>query len=135
MNATLVDSCVFLDVLTDDPHWGSWSSDQLALAADRRLLVINPIIYSEVSIGFETIEELDEIVCPENFELRKISRPAAFLAGKSFLQYRRRGGSKTQPLPDFFIGAQAAIEKLPLLTRDVRRFSTYFPTVKIISPD
>jgi len=123
-----------LDIVTEDRQWAQWSSEQLAAAADRGGLVINPIIYSEVSIGFDSIEEMESLLSPEFFELRAISRAMSFLAGKCFVQYHRRGGVKTLPLPDFFIGAHAAIEKIPLLTRDPNRFATYFPTVEILAP-
>ena len=134
MDATLIDSCVLLDLITEDPKWADWSASQISAAANRGILVINPVIYSEVSVGFDTIERMEEIFTPDQFELREISREAAFLAGKCFLQYRKRGGKKTLPLPDFFIGAQAAVENLPLITRDSNRFKTYFPTVKLICP-
>ncbi len=134
MNGAMVDSCVLLDVLTEDPDWFAWSSETLAAAADRGVLVINPIIYAEVSIGFERIEDL-EAVLPESFVvLQPIPREAAFLAGKVFLQYRRRGGTRTAPLPDFLIGAHAAVADMPLVTRDTARFRSYFPSVELIEP-
>lgn len=132
--AVLVDSCVLLDVFTEDPQWFAWSSASLAEHADRGMLVVNAVIYAEVSIRFARIEELESVLTPDVFEFRPISREAAFLAGKCFLRYRRRGGPKTLPLPDFFIGAHAAVEKLPLLTRDVDRLKTYFPTLSLICP-
>ncbi len=131
---TLVDSCVLLDVITEDPRWFTWSADQLSAAANRGRIAINPVIYAEVSIRFETIEALDEVLSPDTFAFRPFSREIAFLAGKCFLQYRSRGGAKTTPLPDFFIGAHAAIERLPLVTRDTGRFETYFPTVELVAP-
>jgi len=135
MNGAMVDSCVLLDVLTEDPVWFAWSSEALTARADRGLLVINSIIYAEVSIGFERIEDL-EAVLPERFVvLRPIPREAAFLAGKVFLQYRRRGGTRTAPLPDFLIGAHALVANMPLVTRDTARFRTYFPNVELIEPD
>ncbi|MDY0169371.1 MAG: type II toxin-antitoxin system VapC family toxin [Thermoguttaceae bacterium] len=134
MKGAIVDSCVLLDVLTEDPQWFGWSSGALAAAADRGLLVINPVIYAEVSIGFERIEDL-EAALPEAFVvMHPISREAAFLAGKAFLQYRRRGGSRTTPLPDFLIGAHAAVANLPLVTRDAARFRSYFPSIELIEP-
>lgn len=130
----LVDSCVLLDIFTEDPVWFAWSSDTLARQAGRDTLVINSVIYAEASVRFGSIEELESILTPDVFEYRPIPREAAFLAGKSFLRYRRRSGSKTLPLPDFLIGAHAAVEELPLITRDPRRFRTYFPTVSLICP-
>ncbi|MHB1158239.1 MAG: type II toxin-antitoxin system VapC family toxin [Phycisphaerales bacterium] len=130
----MVDTCVLLDVATQDPHWFEWSSGMLAEAADRGGLVINAIIYAELSVGFTHIETLEQLLDPEVFEYRPIPREAAFLAGKAFARYRRQGGHKTQPLPDFFIGAHASVESLPLVTRDARRFTTYFPQLQIIAP-
>ena len=130
----LVDSCVLLDVFTEDAKWFDWSSAALSHQADQGMLIINPIVYSEISVRFERIEELEAILAPEVFEFRPIPREAAFLAGKCFMRYRRRGGGKTLPLPDFPIGAHAAVEKLPVLTRDCRRFRTYYPSVRLICP-
>jgi len=134
MKATLVDSCVLLDVFTEDPDWFSWSSSALAVAADTGVLAINPIIYAEVSIGFERIEDLEAALPADFVELCPIPREAAFLAGKCFLQYRRRGGTRTAPLPDFLIGAHAAVEEMSLITRDTVRFRGYFPNVELICP-
>lgn len=134
MKSIVVDSCVLLDVLTEDPVWFAWSSKALADAADNGLLVINPIIYAEVSIGFERIEDLEAVLPTDFVAWRSLPREAAFLAGKCFLQYRRRGGQRTAPLPDFFIGAHAAVEQMPLLTRDAGRFQTYFPSLPLIQP-
>lgn len=133
--AVMVDSCVLLDVITDEPRWSEWSSFALAQQANRGTLVINPVIYSEVSVRFERIEQLEPFLTPDIFEYRPIPREAAFLAGKCFLRYRRRGGEKTLPLPDFLIGAHAAVEKLPLVTRDAQRFRTYFPGLSLICPE
>ena len=133
MSAVLVDSNVLLDILLPDPTWESWSSEALARTADRSPLVINPVIYGEVSIGFRTIETL-EAALPPAFTREAIPWDAAFLAGKSFLAYRRRGGVRRAPLPDFFIGAHAAVRGHRLLTRDPRRFRAYFPTVEVIAP-
>jgi predicted nucleic acid-binding protein len=132
--AVLVDSNVILDVATNDVHWGAWSTDMLASAADESILVINPLIYAEVSVGFDSIEELDEVLPTEVFRRDPLPFEAAFLAGKAFLAYRRRGGHKASPLPDFYIGAHAAIAGLRLLTRDARRYRTYFPKLEIIAP-
>lgn len=134
MKGTIVDSCVLLDVLTEDPHWFGWSSETLAAAADCGLLVINPIIYAEVSIGFHRIEDIEAVLPPSFVVLQPISREAAFLAGKAYLQYRRRGGIKAAPLPDFLIGAHAAVAGMPLITRDTARFTSYFPSVELIAP-
>ena len=134
MTATLVDSCVLLDIVTEDSRWFEWSACTLADAAARGMLVINAVIYAEVSIGFRRIEELESVLPAGYFELRAIPREAAFLAGKCFLEYRRRGGVRHSPLPDFFIGAQAAVESLDLLTRDVARYRTYFPGLRLVTP-
>ncbi len=134
MNAVLVDSNVLIDVLTEDKRWFEWSSEKLAYYAERATLVINPIIYAEVSIGFDSIEALDHALPEEAFKRVDLPWEAAFLAGKCFVDYRKRRGPHKAPLPDFYIGAHAAIDKLALLTRDVARYSTYFPTVELISP-
>ncbi len=107
----------------------------LARCAESGMLIINPIIYAEVSVGFERIEELDEVLPADSFRREPLPWEAAFLAGKCFLAYRRQGGTRRSPLPDFFIGAHAAIEGLPLLTRDPRRYRTYFPQLTILAPD
>ena len=130
----LVDSNVLLDLLEEDATWYEWSSRQLQLAADNSALIINPIVYTEVSIGFTRIEELDEALRPDIFERRPLPWEAAFLAGKCFLRYRKQGGTRRSPLPDFFIGAHAAVEGLTLLTRDATRYRTYFPTLSLIAP-
>ena len=133
MTAVLVDSNVLLDVLTEDERWFAWSSDTLAACADDSVLAINPIIFAEVSIRFSRIEELDEVLPPA---LQRLPLPfeAAFLAGKAFLRYRRRGGARRVPLPDFFIGAHAAVGGLRLLTRDAGRYRSYFPRLELIAP-
>ena len=135
MNGVLVDSNVLLDVLTEDPTWFEWSSAQLARCADSNTLAINPIIYAEVSIGFDRMEDLDAALPESMIERRPIPLEAAFLAGKCFLKYRGRGGRKRSTLPDFFIGAHAAVEKMTLLTRDAARYRTYFPRLRLISPE
>jgi predicted nucleic acid-binding protein len=132
---TLVDSNVILDLVTDDPKWGAWSAETLARAADESALAINPLIFAEVSIGFATVEELEQLLPPEEFDRLELPYEAAFLAGKAFLSYRRRGGTRSAPLADFYIGAHAAIAGLRLLTRDPRRYRTYFPTVELIAPE
>mgnify|MGYP001156576964 FL=1 len=130
----LVDTNVLVNVLQDDPQWANWSIGQLRAQASIHQLTINPIIYAEISLSFSTLEGLDSAVSTLALELREISRPALFLAAKAFVQYRRRGGRKLQVLPDFFIGAHAAVEGWPLLTRDASRFRTYFPTLDVIAP-
>ena len=135
MTNIMVDSCVLLDLFTEDPNWFDWSSEAVATAADAGFLILNPVIYAEISIGFERIEEIEALLPNDYFQLRTIPREAAFLAGKCFLKYRRRGGNRRAPLPDFFIGAHAAVEQLPLITRDVARYRTYFPTLELICPD
>lgn len=135
MSTVLVDSNVILDVATHDPGWYGWSSDALSRCGDRHLLAIDPIIYAEVSIRFATIEELEASVPAEFFRREPLPWEAAFLAGKCFLKYRKRGGLKTAPLPDFYIGAHAAVSGMTLLTRDAARFRTYFPGLTIIAPE
>jgi hypothetical protein len=134
VSAVLVDANVLLDILIPDPEWEGWSARALAEAADSAPLVINPIVFAEVSVGFERIEALQAALPPE---LRREPLPwdAAFLSGKVFVDYRRRGGSRAAPLPDFFIGAHAAVRSYRLLTRDARRYRTYFPTVRLIAPE
>lgn len=131
---TLVDSSVVLDIVTEDPTWAKWSEDALAEARDDGPLVINPIVYAEVSIGFDRIEDLDDALPVEDFRREELPFEAGFVAGKAFLAYRRRGGEKEVPLPDFYIGAHAAVRRYRLLTRDVARYRTYFPTVVLIAP-
>jgi len=130
----LVDSNVLLDVLEDDPHWYAWSAGALARAADAGELVINPLVYAEVSVGFDRVEDMEALLPPADFVRAALPWEAAFLAGKCFLAYRRAGADRRSPLPDFFIGAHAAIDGLTLVTRDARRYRTYFPTVDIIAP-
>jgi predicted nucleic acid-binding protein len=134
MSAILVDSNVLLDIFTENGRWLSWSGAALEHAANESRLVINPVIYAEVSIRFERIEELDEALPAAMFERESIPYEAAFLAGKAFLAYRRRSGAKMSPLPDFFIGAHAAIRGYSVLTRDISRYRTYFPRLPLISP-
>jgi hypothetical protein len=129
----LVDSNVILDILIEDKKWFSWSSKTLARYAEQNILVINPIIYAEVSISFDRIEDLEDLLSPSYFRRDPLPWEAAFLAGKCFLAYRRKGGGKRSPLPDFFIGAHASIAGMPLLTRDVSRYRTYFPNLNLIA--
>ncbi len=131
---TLVDSNVLLDIMTEDPVWQKWSIAALAEAAETGPLYINPIIYSEVSIRFSTVESLEDALPHEDYRREPIPWAAAFLAGKAFLSYRRNQGTKTTTLPDFFIGAHAAITERQLLTRDVNRYRTYFPTLELLAP-
>lgn len=130
----LVDSNILLDVATEDPEWAEWSGRALAECADRTTLILNPIVYAEVSIGFTTIEALDAALPRASYNRESLPWEAGFLAGKCFLAYRRRGGTRTTPLPDFYIGAHAAIERLALLTRDAARYRTYFPRLEILAP-
>ena len=134
MSPTLVDSNVLLDVITEDEEWLDWSAAALARAADTSQLVINPIVYAEVAARFARIEDLEETLPREYYERRPLPWDAAFLAGRCFVKYRRRGGARRSPLPDFYIGAHAAIEGLTLLTRDPRRYRSYFPGLPILSP-
>jgi len=131
---TLVDSNVLLDVVTDDPNWAGWSSDTLAQALDEGTVVVNPIVYAEVSVGFDRIEDLDAALPEAAFVREPLPFPAGFVAGKAFLTYRRGGGARVSPLPDFYIGAHAAVAGYRLLTRDARRYRTYFPRVELLAP-
>lgn len=130
----LVDTNVLLDVLQDDPQWADWSQGQLESASLVDSLAINAVIYAELSMAFERIEELEAVLTEASLALEPIPREALFLAGKAFLRYRRRQGTKRNVLPDFFIGAHAAVGELTILTRDVYRYRSYFPTVKLIAP-
>lgn len=130
----LVDSSVILDILTEDERWFAWSAKTLADCANSNILAVNPIIYAEVSIRFEKVEELDAALPSVYFRRLPLPWEAAFLAGKCFLEYRRKGGQKRSPLPDFYIGAHAQISGMTLLTRDAARYRTYFPTLQIIAP-
>jgi predicted nucleic acid-binding protein len=130
----LVDSNVLLDVLTEDPRWYQWSADSLARQAERDVLAVNPIIYAEVSVGFVRIEELDAALPTAMIHRLALPWDAAFLAGKCFVIYRKRGGTRRSPLPDFYIGAHASVSGMTLLTRDSARYRTYFPRLKLIAP-
>ena len=134
MRGTLVDSNVILDVLTEDREWADWSSSMLAEAARAGTLVINPLIYAEVAVRFERIEDLDETFPADYYRRLPLPWEAAFLAGQCFVKYRRRGGSRRSPMPDFYIGAHAAVAGLTLLTRDAGRYRAYFPSLRIIAP-
>jgi predicted nucleic acid-binding protein len=134
MKGVLVDSNVILDVFLNDLKWADWSESKLEECSDHASLYINSIIYSEISIGFKLIEGLESAISKAGFQLLEIPKEALFLAGKAYIKYKRREGVKSTPLPDFFIGAQAAVLNLDLLTRDISRYQTYFPTVKLIAP-
>jgi predicted nucleic acid-binding protein len=134
MKPVLVDSNVLLDVATNDPVWFKWSSDALEAAANEAVLVVNPLVYAEISIAYKKIEDVEAALPANIFRREGLPYEAAFLAGKAFLQYRKRGGVRRAPLPDFYIGAHAAIAGFRLLTRDDARYRTYFPSVTLISP-
>lgn len=134
-NQVLVDSNVLLDILVEDPGWYQWSSQRLAQCAEDSVLVINPIIFAEVSIGFHRVEEIEEALPADIFERHPLPWEAAFLAGKCFLAYRRAGGTRRSPLPDFFIGAHALVHGMSLLTRDAARYRSYFPRLTLIAPE
>jgi predicted nucleic acid-binding protein len=133
--ATLVDSNVLIDVLDQDPHWEAWSHAAMVEALEEGVLFVNPIVYAEISIGFSTAEACDLALSKRWVERIPMPWPASFLAGKAFLEYRRSGGPRLSPLPDFFIGAHAAVGRHRLLTRDPTRYRAYFPTVDLISPE
>lgn len=132
---TLVDSNVLLDIATDDPIWVDWSAEALARAIDLGPICINPIVYAEVSARFDRVEDLDSFLPATGFRRDALPYPAGFVAAKAFLTYRRRGGTRRTPLPDFYIGAHAAVSRYRLLTRDAKRYRTYFPTLELHSPD
>jgi len=131
----LVDSNVILDVLCDDPTWAQWSRDQLRARSLVHPLAINGVVYAEVSVAFNSMANLDKAMDALGLRVLEIPRPALFLAGKAFVQYRRRGGVKQSILADFMVGAHAAVTGVPVLTRDGQRYRSYFPTVEVISPD
>jgi hypothetical protein len=135
MGRVMVDSNVLLDVITEDKEWFEWSRAALERCAEGNVLCINPVIYAEVSIRFERVEELEAALPADMVERLPIPYEAAFLAGKCFLRYRRRGGGRLSLLPDFFIGAHAAVEQMTLLTRDTGRYRTYFPRLQLIAPE
>jgi predicted nucleic acid-binding protein len=132
---TLVDACVILDLTTNDPKWADWSAEAIADAADEGPLVINPIIYAEISVDFSSIEELDEVLADADLRREPLPFEAGFLAGKAYVSHRRRGGTRRSLLGDFYIGAHAAISGHRLLTRDTDRYRTYFATVPLITPN
>jgi len=130
----LVDTNVLLDVVEDHPQWADWSQQQLEAAALTNQLVINAVVYAELSIGFHRIEEVEAVLTETQILLEEIPREALFLAGKVFQRYKARGGTRTGVLPDFFIGAHAAVLGIPLLTRDARQYADYFPKLELIAP-
>jgi predicted nucleic acid-binding protein len=134
ISGTIVDSNVILDLFTDDPLWADWSQDALERQLATGPLYINAVVYAEVSVRFERIESLDEALAGCRLTMLPLPRESLFLAGKAFLRYRRQGGTRTAPLPDFFIGAHAAVTGMPLLTRDGRRLATHFPRLRLIPP-
>lgn len=134
MTPVLVDSNILIDIATDDPHWAAWSAEALAREGQGARLVINPLIYAEVSVAHARIETLDALLPDDVFAREPLPWAAGFLAGKVFLTYRRRGGARRSPLPDFYIGAHAAVRGYRLLTRDRARYATYFPTLDLIAP-
>jgi predicted nucleic acid-binding protein len=131
---TLVDTNVLLDLLDEDPDWIDWSASMLARASEQGLVVINPLVYAETSVAFDTIEELDEALPTSYFVRETLPWEAAFLAGKAYAAYRRRGGTRRSPLPDFYNGAHAAVRGYTLLTRDPARYREYFPRLRIVAP-
>ena len=131
----LVDTNVLIDVLNNEPQWADWSIHQLRVQSKIHVLSINSIIYAELSCTFKKVEDLDEVLQVMELKFNQIPKPALFLAGKAFQRYRRQGGVKNSILADFFIGAHAAVSRLPVLTRDTQRYQTYFPTVKLVSPN
>ena len=131
----LVDTNVLVDVFENDPDWADWSIEQLQSQSKVHRLIINPIIYSELSLTFSSVESLNQVLDDMELRMLEIPKPALFLAGKAFVQYRRGGGTKHNVQGDFFIGAHAAVTKLPLLTRDTRRYRNYFPSIKLIAPE
>ncbi len=134
MNGVLVDSCILLDLFTNDPNWADWSENILGKYSQTNSLFINSIVYTEVSIGFNRIEELDGAISQLGIKVLEIPREALFLTGKAYLKYRQNKGTKKSPLPDFFIGAHASVSSFELITRDLSKFKTYFPLIKLIHP-
>ena len=135
MTPVLVDSNILIDIATDDPVWGKWSAAALTQAGQGARLIINPLIYAEVSVTHSRIETLDALLPEEVFAREPMPWSAAFLAGKAFLAYRRKGGARASPLPNFYIGAHAAVRGYQLLTRDRGRYAAYFPSLDLISPE
>ncbi len=134
MNGILVDSCVLLDLFTDDVNWADWSESILEKYSQTNTLFINSIVYTEISIGFTNVEEVEAAISELGVKVLEMPREALFLTGKAFLKYRKNKGNKTSPLADFFIGAHAAVSRFDLMTRDYGKYRTYFPQVKLIGP-
>ena len=134
MNGVLIDSCILLDLFTDDPNWANWSQRKLEEYSQINSLYINSIIYTELSMAFQKIEELEEAINMLNLRVLEIPREALFLTGKVFLKYRKNKRTKNSPLPDFFIGAHASVSNFSLITRDTSKFTTYFPKIRLIHP-
>lgn len=130
----LVDTNVIVDILTDDPEWADWSSDAFCACSDHALMVIDTPVYAELAVRYGAVEDIEALIAAAGLQREHVPWPAAFLAGRAFLRYRRAGGSRRAPLPDFFIGAHAAVSGMLLLTRDATRYRTYFPTVELIAP-
>ena len=133
--AVFVDANVLMDIFTEDPTWFAWSAAALTAAGDRTVLVLNQIVYAELSVSFPTVEAVDEALPVDRYRRESLPWEAGFLAGKAYRAYRRRGGPRRSPLPDFYIGAHAAVRGYTLLTRDAARYRTYFPRLRLITPD
>jgi predicted nucleic acid-binding protein len=130
----LIDSNILIDLATEHPIWADWSAKAVAECADHARLIINPIVYAEVSISYLTLDELDSALPADSYARHALPWEAAYLAGKAYLKYRQRGVSRVTPIPDFYIGAHAAVERFALLTRDAARYRTYFPVVEVLAP-
>lgn len=135
MTRVLVDTNVLIDLLTDDPDWAAWSTDAFSACSDHARLVIDTPVYAELAVRYDSVETLEQMIDAAGLEREHVPWSAAFLAGRAFLQYRRAGGTRRSPLPDFYIGAHAAVTGMTLLTRDATRYRAYFPTVELIAPD
>lgn len=134
MNGVFVDSCVLLDLFTNDDNWADWSENILEKYSQTNSLYINSIVYTEVSIGFNKVEEVEQAITGLGIKVLEMPREALFLTGKVFLKYRKNKGTKVSPLPDFFIGAHASVSRFKLITRDSNKYKTYFPQVRLIHP-
>jgi len=134
MNGVFVDSCVLLDLFTDDENWADWSESTLEKYSQTNTLYINSIVYTEISIGFNKVEEVESAIEELGIKVLEMPREALFLTGKAFLKYRKNKGNKISPLPDFFIGAHASVSRFGLITRDLAKYKTYFPQIKLIHP-
>ena len=135
MNGVFIDSCVLLDLFTNDPNWAEWSEEVLETYSQTNTLHINSMVYTEISMGFKRIEEVEDAITAMDIRVLEMPREALFLTGKVLLMYRKSKRTKTSPPPDFFIGAHAAVSKFELITRDVSKYKTYFPQVKLIHPE